>query len=657
MQLRSRVTLAAAFFLLAPAAAFFLIDRLRDQYIASSFVARQFDDDRRHVEGLEREARLRLVAPKAELHASLYGLAPPPFVFDPGTGEWIHDDWPLLRDRVDQIAQRHPSLSFGIFNRDGLLLVDRGKDRDLIPQGFDGTNRSQASGVTADGSAYVVRRTIRSLDGFYVYVGVMPMDAFLQNIANAMGDPVALINRPVLDTVLPVTNPSDKTASGIVACLIALPKATEATPDRRAKASAFWAAVKDEALSPVPQRSFTLAAGEHRGIVTEIRMSALRPSEDRGLFVRLVRDQTRAAIREERQNRLVYGGFAVLILVSVVLLLWFFNNSFKPLSDLIEALRALTRQDFDYAIPHTQRRDELGALARGLTEFRESLVDRERLVSLKEQMEFAAQIQRSTLPPVLQVSEAISVDALTRPAEDVGGDFYDVFALDDGKAGIVVADVADKGMGSALFGALASSLVRATARLYDDPGRVLSVVNAQLCERNEESLFVTLFYGVIDGRTGDLRYSNAGHEPPLLLRKRDDGSRAIERTPTTEGLPLGLVPNVQFASASLRMNPSEALVLFSDGITEAQDAEANMFTAAGLNAVLAEQTSTKPRDIIRHILRKVQAFTGDRPQTDDITLMAVRYDGLSQQQQDGGQSSHSMGDVRTPRSKLRIISS
>ena len=336
--------------------------------------------------------------------------------------------------------------------------------------------------------------------------------------------------------------------------------------------------------------------------------------------------ETKRALPSVKSGRT--GWSTVLILVSVVLLLWFFNRSFRPLTDLIEALRALTRQDFDYRIPHTNRRDELGALARGLTDFRESLVDRERLVSLKEQMEFAAQIQRSILPHEFRVSEAVSIDAVTEPAEDVGGDFFDVFALPNGNTGIVVADVADKGMGSALFGALASSLVRATARLYDDPGRVLSTVNRQLCERNEANLFVTLFYGVIEGRTGKVNYCNAGHEPPLHLHENGKGKREVARTPTTKGLPLGLVPDALFESASLQMNKSDGLVLFTDGITEAEDAGSHLFSSANLNAILARQTSSAPRDIIRNVLRDVQAFTGDHPQSDDITLMVVRYDGI-----------------------------
>lgn len=653
MQLRSRITLAAAFFLLAPAVLFFLIDLMRDRFIASSFVERRYENDQPFVAGFVREARLLLEAPEAELRVVLSEEVPPASYLDPDTGTLIYDDWPTMQFRLEKIAEEHPDLSFGVFDRDGQLLVDVGDNADMLPQGYDGTNRSQASGVTGDGSAYIVRRTIRTLRGLYVYVGAIPMESFIQNISNSLGEPVALIQREVVDNNPTAGGIPGDVAGKVTRRIVALPDATAGASNRYQQASEFWASVEEAALAPMPRRYFTIAANEHRGIVTEIRVRALSPTEDLGLFVRLVRDQTRAAIREERQNRLVYGGFTVLILVSVVLLLWFFNRSFRPLTDLIEALRALTRHDFDYRIPHTNRRDELGALARGLTDFRESLVDRERLVSLKEQMEFAAQIQRSILPHEFRVSEAVSIDAVTEPAEDVGGDFFDVFALPNGNTGIVVADVADKGMGSALFGALASSLVRATARLYDDPGRVLSTVNRQLCERNEANLFVTLFYGVIEGRTGKVNYCNAGHEPPLHLHDNGQGERKVDRTPTTKGLPLGLVPDALFESASLQMNRSDGLVLFTDGITEAEDAENHLFSSATLNAILARQTSSAPRDIIRSVLRDVQAFTGDHPQSDDITLMVVRYDGIPGKDE----STNSDGEEGDLGPKLRVISS
>ena len=628
MQLRSRITLAAAFFLLAPVVLFFLIDLMRDRFIASSFVKRQFEDDKPFIQGFIREARQRIEAPASKIQLVLPSEPIPKSFLDPDTGALVYEPWTTMQFRLDQIAEVYPGLSFGLFDRDGQLLVSVGEDVNLLMQGFDGSNRSDAQGISPASDAFMVRRTMRTMRGLYVYVGAMPVEQFIQNISNSVGEPVVLIQREIREGPDGFGVTDDQPKSLVSTKAIGLPEATAGNPNRYADASQFWDSIQSAALAHMPRRYFSVSQDDHRGIITEVRVETLNPMLVEGIFLRLVRDRTQSAIREEKQNRLVYGGFAVLIIVSVVLLLWFFNRSLRPLTDLIAALTALARHDFDYRIPHTNRRDELGALARGLTDFRASLVDRERLVLLKEQMEFAAQIQRSILPSSFDVADFASIDAITLPAEDVGGDFFDMFALANGNVGVVVADVADKGMGSALFGALASSLIRATARLYSDPGRVLASVNRQLCERNDADLFVTLFYGVLDRETGQLVYSNAGHEPPLCMHRDSDGSVRVERTPTTHGLPLGLVADAHFDTRSLQLSSHDNLVLFTDGITEAENAENRLFSAAALNDLLLRQADSAPGEIIRNVMSDVKSFTGDQPQSDDITLMVVRYEGV-----------------------------
>ena len=652
MQLRSRITLAAAFFLLAPVVLFFLIDLMRDRFIASSFVKRQFEDDQPFIQGFIREARQQIEAPAAKIQLVLPSEPIPKSFLDPDTGTLVYEPWTTMQFRLDQIAEIYPGLSFGLFDRDGQLLVSVGEDVDLLTQGFDGANRSDAQGISPLSDAFMVRRTMRTLRGLYVYVGAMPADQFIQNISNSVGEPIVLIQREIREDPDEFGSSPDSLDQQVSAKVVGLPEATVSNPNLYADAREFWDSIQSAALASMPRRYFSVSQNDHRGIITEVRVDALMPTADEGIFLRLVRDRTQSAIREEKQNRLVYGGFAVLILVSVVLLLWFFNRSLRPLTDLIAALQALARHDFDYRIPHTNRRDELGALARGLTDFRASLVDRERLVLLKEQMEFAAQIQRSILPSHFDVADFASIDAITLPAEDVGGDFFDMFALANGDVGIVVADVADKGMGSALFGALASSLIRATARLYSDPGRVLGSVNRQLCERNDADLFVTLFYGVLARDTGRLIYSNAGHEPPLCMRRDDNGVVKVERTPTTHGLPLGLVSDAHFESRSLELSAQDNLVLFTDGITEAENTDNRLFSAAALNELLVQQTDSAPSEIIRNVMNNVKSFTGEQPQSDDITLMVVRYEGVPDQ---ATSDNNNGGEDAADGPKLRVV--
>ena len=163
---------------------------------------------------------------------------------------------------------------------------------------------------------------------------------------------------------------------------------------------------------------------------------------------------------------------------------------------------------------------------------------------------------------------------------------------------------------------------------------------------------MTLFYGVMDRNSGELVYSNAGHEPPLLLHRDEvSGTMQVERTPTTQGLPLGLVPDAQFESRSVTMRPTDNLVLFTDGITEAEDAENRLFSSAALNALLRRQSSNVPSDIISSVLQNVRDFTGEQPQSDDITLMVVRYDGVPTQQS----ADHKDDQESRESPKLRVV--
>jgi sigma-B regulation protein RsbU (phosphoserine phosphatase) len=155
----------------------------------------------------------------------------------------------------------------------------------------------------------------------------------------------------------------------------------------------------------------------------------------------------------------------------------------------------------------------------------------------------------------------------------------------------------------------------------------------------------------MDRETGVLIYANAGHEPPLLLNRDGGGETRVERTATTHGLPLGLVPDAKFETGSVTLRPSDNLVLFTDGITEAENAENRLFSSAALNDLLLRQSSNVPSDIISSVLEDVRAFTGEQPQSDDITLMVVRYDGVPTQKSADNKDSEESRE--SP--KLRVV--
>ena len=246
---------------------------------------------------------------------------------------------------------------------------------------------------------------------------------------------------------------------------------------------------------------------------------------------------------------------------------------------------------------------------------------RDRLVVLKRELDVAQQVQMSALPKEVPSSETHDVQALMIPAREVGGDFYDFFPLSNELIGLVIADVSGKGIPAALFTLMTRTLLKGTARDSPSPADCLGLVNDLLAEDNETCIFITLFYGVFDLRDGVFRYSNGGHNPPRLVRS----DSRIEELPTTENLVLGIAPEHEYHNGEVRLAPGDALFLYTDGITEAQNVNNEEFGEERLDATLASLGQVPAREIVTTIVDEVRAFAGDAPQSDDITCIAMRF--------------------------------
>jgi len=246
---------------------------------------------------------------------------------------------------------------------------------------------------------------------------------------------------------------------------------------------------------------------------------------------------------------------------------------------------------------------------------------RDRLVVLKRELDVAQQVQMSALPKEVPSSETHDVQALMIPAREVGGDFYDFFPLSNELIGLVIADVSGKGIPAALFTLMTRTLLKGTARDSPSPADCLGLVNDLLAEDNETCIFITLFYGVFDLRDGVFRYSNGGHNPPRLVRS----DSRIEELPTTENLVLGIAPEHEYHNGEVRLAPGDALFLYTDGITEAQNVNNEEFGEERLDAILAGLGQVPAREIVTTIVDEVRAFAGDAPQSDDITCIAMRF--------------------------------
>lgn len=271
------------------------------------------------------------------------------------------------------------------------------------------------------------------------------------------------------------------------------------------------------------------------------------------------------------------------------------------------------------------------SLSSMVVELREALVTKTRLAGLEQELQIAAQVQLSILPRELPTDPRVQLHCHITPAREVGGDFYDYFHLDDEHLGFVMADVSGKGVPAALFMAITRTLLKATALFVTAPTLCIGKLNDLLAKENEQMMFVTIFYGVLHLPSGKVTYVNAGHNPPYQLRA--DGS--VQAVPRTGGMAVAVSEDFPYREGRLTLAPGETLFLYTDGITEAFDCDAQEYGDARLEGVLqslqqpqdGEGRRLPPTDLCNAVLADVHQFERGAPQADDITCMALRYQG------------------------------
>jgi serine phosphatase RsbU (regulator of sigma subunit) len=238
-----------------------------------------------------------------------------------------------------------------------------------------------------------------------------------------------------------------------------------------------------------------------------------------------------------------------------------------------------------------------------------------------EELAVAGRVQAGLLPRELPHLPGWDILATLEPARETSGDFYDVISLPEGRLGFVVADVADKGAGAALYMALSRTLIRTFAMEYPtEPERVISATNSRILKDARQTMFVTVFYGVVDPLTGIVTYCNAGHNPPYFLgRQAEHDVKELTRN----GMALGVLEQTDYEQATLRMGPGDALVLYTDGITEARNASGDMFGEERLLEVAQRAQGCSAWEIQEALLNDVHHFVGDAPRADDLTLMVL----------------------------------
>ena len=262
----------------------------------------------------------------------------------------------------------------------------------------------------------------------------------------------------------------------------------------------------------------------------------------------------------------------------------------------------------------------LAAKARRALELEKQRVDAE--------LALAARIQSSSLIrefPAFPHRKEFELYASMVPAREVGGDLYDFFMPDENHLAVVIGDVSGKGFPAALFMMVAMTLLRHVAMREPSPAKVLAAVNEEICARNPEEMFVTLWLGMLEISTGRLICANAGHEYPVL--KKPEGS--FELYKDRHGFVVGGMQGVRYREYEMQLEPGSKLYVYTDGVPEATNAAKEMFGAERMVAALRTAENRTPKEISQVMLRAVTEFTGDAPQFDDVTMLCLQYNGTA----------------------------
>ena len=245
---------------------------------------------------------------------------------------------------------------------------------------------------------------------------------------------------------------------------------------------------------------------------------------------------------------------------------------------------------------------------------------------MESELRIARDIQMAILPkrlPPTPLVGTFDLSALIEPAREVGGDFYDFLQVNDTHLGLVIADVSGKGMPAALFMAVTKTLIKAAAKAGCAPEDILTQVNKEIAAENERSMFVTVFFAILDLRTGEMACVNAGHNPPLMIRRNG----AVEPVGAACQLVLGAVEDTAYRSQSVSLAPGDRLFLYTDGVTEAMNENDEMYGNERLAQALARLSQGTLDEMTLGVVAGVHAFASTAPQSDDITVMAFEYRG------------------------------
>ena len=339
----------------------------------------------------------------------------------------------------------------------------------------------------------------------------------------------------------------------------------------------------------------------------------------------------------------IFGGFdrlsrtvMTIVLVGLLLMLYFFiriiTRELSPLRRLAVEAETIASGQFDTQLPDFQRTDEIGQLSHSFAGMQQSLVKyidelkntTAQKASIESELQVASGIQMGMLPkkfPTYPERDDVQLYALLTPAKEVGGDLFDFYFRDE-KLFFCIGDVSGKGVPASLFMAVTRAVFRTVSARESMPDHIMATLNQTMVDMNETNMFVTLFIGVLDLPTGRMHYCNAGHDAPLLV------GAGVGLLSCDANIPVGVMPSWKYTLQEAQIFTGTTIFLFTDGLTEAEDATHNQFRMERINDVAAQTLAhhqQEPRQLIGLMTDAVHQFVGDAEQSDDLTLMAIQY--------------------------------
>lgn len=386
------------------------------------------------------------------------------------------------------------------------------------------------------------------------------------------------------------------------------------------------------------QRGTVLRTTDLRG--KEPHITSLVPVKDSNGDVQAIlcvqRPMAELVTGRQRYLEMVGVTAVILILISCISVAFFLKHQFvKPMKQIIgEAARfaqentAIEHTSLQY-ISNIRELQELGASVEKMEtdtlQYMQNLMqvtaDRERIDT---ELSLATRIQANMLPnifPAFPDRNEFDIHASMTPAKEVGGDFYDFFLIDDDHLGLVMADVSGKGVPAALFMMMAKILLYNYAMIGGTPHEVLERLNSTICKNNDDSMFVTVWFGIYTISTGKVVAANAGHEYPIIKH----ADRGFEILKDRHGFVIGGMSGLKYRDYEFVLEPGDALFLYTDGVPEATDAEGNMYGTQNLLETLNRVSDSSARSLLEAVHQDVERFVGNAPQFDDLTMLALKH--------------------------------